>query len=169
MPIYTRTGDEGETALFGGKRLSKSDLQVEVYGTVDELTSFVGLVASKIKDKKEREFLTELQKDFYKIMSFLSGMEIDLSFLDNKTNEFENRIDRLDKKLPRLKRFILPGGGELSSWFHVLRTICRRTERLTVKLRATRYSSRVIRYLNRLSDLFFTLARFYNREKEVVV
>lgn len=169
MPIYTKTGDKGITSLYGGKRVLKSDLQVEVYGTVDELSSFIGLVASKVKNKKDQEFLTDMQRDFYKIMSFLSGKDMDLYFLITKVKDFENKIDSLDKKLPRLHQFILPGGTELSSWFHVLRTVCRRAERNFIRLTPTRYSPHIIQYLNRLSDLFFTLARFYNKKKEIVV
>jgi cob(I)alamin adenosyltransferase len=169
MSIYTKTGDKGTTSLYGGKRVSKSDLQVDCYGTVDELTSLIGLVASKIKNKKDRESLIDIQKDFYKIMSFLSGMEIKLDFLDQRVKVFEKKIDQLDKKLPRLHQFIIPGGTEVSSWFHMLRTVCRRSERKIVCLHSTRYTLHVIQYLNRLSDLFFTLARFYNKGKEVVV
>lgn len=169
MPIYTKTGDKGETSLYGGKRLPKSDLQVEAYGTVDELTSFIGFVVSKIKNKRDLNFLTELQRDLYIIMSFLSGKEIDLKFLDEKIKEFENKIDDLEEKLPRLHRFVIPGGTEIASLFHILRVVCRRTERLIVKLHTRNKIHFVIRYFNRLSDLFFVFARFYNRGKEVVV
>src|SRR3990167_3479566 len=103
MPIYTKTGDKGTTALFGGKRVSKADLQVEAYGSVDELTSYIGLVNSNIK------------------------------YLDGRVKDFENKIDEIDKKLPKLTKFILPGGSELSSWFHVLRTVCRRSERSVIR------------------------------------
>jgi len=168
MPIYTRTGDKGFTSLYGGKRVLKSDLQVETYGTVDELTSFIGMVVSKMT-KNDKKFLLDIQKDLYKIMSYLSGMEINLKFLKNKTKKFEDKIDQLDKKLPRLINFIIPGGTEISSWFHILRTVCRRAERLVVQLPTTVNQQLIIIYINRLSDLFFTLARFYNRGKEVIV
>lgn len=169
MPIYTRTGDKGLTSLYSGKRVPKSDPQIDAYGTVDELSSLIGLIAVKIKNKREMDFLTSVQKDLYEIMAYMSGADVVLDFLNDKTFVFEKMIDEFDKKLPRLKKFIIPGGTELSSWFHVLRTVCRRSERAVVKLHATRYTLHVIQYLNRLSDLFFTLARFYNKGKEIVL
>lgn len=167
MPIYTKTGDNGLTSLFGGKRVFKSDLQIEAYGSIDELSSFVGLVISKIENYDDKNFLEKLQKDFYKIMAALSGAKVNLSFLEKKIVEFEKKIDTLDKKLPKLKRFILPGGTESASWLHVLRVICRRAERKVIK--HSQKELLIIKYLNRLSDLFFTLARYYNKGKEVVV
>jgi len=166
MSIYSRTGDKGTTSLYRGKRVSKSDPRVEVYGSFDELTSFIGLVAVKIKNKKDKEFLTEIQRDLYKIMSYLSGVKLSLDFLNNKVLKFENKIDQLDKKLAQLNKFILPGGTEISSWFHVLRTVCRRAERNMVKYF---FSLKIIRYLNRLSDLLFVLARTYGKNKEIVL
>lgn len=166
MPIYTKTGDKGETSLYHGKRVSKSNSKIEALGGIDELTSFIGLVSLKIK-KKDKKLLQDIQKDLYKIMSYLSEMNIDLSFLKNRVKDFENKINKLDKKLPKLTKFIIPGGTELSAWFHILRTVCRRCERLVVKLQTRDYMLDLIQYLNRLSDLFFTLARFYSRGKEV--
>ena len=166
MSIYSRTGDKGTTSLYRGKRVSKSDPRVEVYGSFDELTSFIGLVAVKIKNKKDKEFLTEIQRDLYKIMSYLSGVKLSLDFLNNRVLQFENKIDQLDKKLAQLNKFILPGGTEISSWFHVLRTVCRRAERNMVKYF---FSLKIIRYLNRLSDLLFVLARTYGKNKEIVL
>ena len=154
------------TSLYGGKRISKSDPQVGAYGTVDELTSFIGLTSSKLKNKKERKFLISTQKDLYEIMAYMSGAKVSLDFLNDRVLVFENKIDELDKSLPRLKKFIIPGGTELSSWFHVLRAVCRRCERKTIQ----QFNNlTLIKYLNRLSDLFFTLARFYNRGREVTV
>lgn len=164
MPIYTKTGDKGETSLFGGKRINKSHPQVEAYGTVDELTSFIGLVSSKLKNKYDRLFLIEIQRDLWKIMAALSGAKEDLSNLSKRVLIFEKRIDGLEKKLPKLRRFILPGGTELSSWFQVLRVVCRRAERNVVRLNK---ESVIIQYLNRLSDLFFVMARSYGKGKEI--
>lgn len=165
MSIYTKTGDDGTTALYGGKRLLKSDLQVEVYGSVDELTSFIGLVKDKTKDKKDKVFLINIQKDLYQIMAFLSGAKLDLKSLEEKILTFENKIDELEKKLPKLNRFILPGGTEISSWFQILRVICRKTERNVI-----RFNNNIIivKYLNRLSDLLFVMARNYGKSKEIV-
>ena len=168
MPIYTKTGDLGQTSLYGGIRVSKSDIRVEAYGTVDELTSFIGLTAAKIKNKKDKEFLVEIQKDLYQIMAALSGSKLDLAYLEKRIADFEKRIDQMDKKLPLLRRFIIPGGTETSSWFHVLRVLTRRAERQSVALKNNDYKLSV-KYLNRLSDLFFTMARIYVKGKETVL
>src|SRR4030043_2296776 len=161
MPIYTKTGDDGTTSLFGGRRLSKSDLRVEAYGTVDELSSLIGFVISK--NKKNKKLPTDVQKDLYQIMGYLGGAKTDLNFIKKRVVYFEKTIDQLTKKLPPIKNFILPQGSELSSWFHILRTVCRRTERSVI-----RYYKKfeIIQYLNRLSDLFFILSRHYNNQKE---
>ncbi len=173
MPIYTKTGDRGETSLFGGKRLSKADIQIEAYGTIDELTSFLGMITVKIKSKKEGEFFTAIQKDLYQIMGVLAGANSPIESLSERITLFEQTIDSLEKKLPKLHNFILPGGTELSAWFHIVRTICRRAERITVALQSTNKMDDtnmllIIQYMNRLSDLLFTFARFYNKEHEVL-
>jgi len=166
MSIYTKTGDDGTTALYGGKRLLKSGLQVEAYGSIDELTSFIGLVKDKTKDKRDKVFLINIQKDLYQIMAFLSRAKLDLKFLEEKVLTFENKINELEKKLPKLNRFILPGGTEISSWFQILRVICRRAERKVI-----RFNNNIIivKYLNRLSDLLFVMARNYGKSKEIVL
>src|SRR3989338_8169149 len=169
MSIYTRTGDKGTTSLFGGKRISKSDLQVEAYGSVDELTSFLGLAITKLP-KSNRPIFFKMQKDLYRIMANLSGAKQDLKFLDKKVKEFEKQINLMDKKLPKLTKFILPGCSELSSWFHILRVVCRRAERNVIRyyvpLEIGNWKLEIVRYLNRLSDLFFTLAQIYNQGKD---
>jgi len=178
MSIYTRTGDDGTTGLYGGKRISKADCQIETYGSIDELTSYIGLVVVKLENKKEKDFLIEIQKDLYKIMSFLSGSRINLLQLEKKVTIFEQEIDLIEKKLPKLNKFIIPGGNEISSLFQILRVLCRKAERINInffnpaslKLRgASKNQLIIMKYLNRLSDLFFDLARFHNKEKEVVV
>lgn len=173
MPIYTRTGDAGTTGLFGGKRISKASCQVETYGSIDELTSYTGLVVVKLKNKKEANFLVEIQRDLYKIMSFLSGAKIKMTFLDKKVLVFEKTIDEIEKKLPKLNKFILPGGTEISALFQILRVICRRCERILVKYfeknQTMKQSNNITMYLNRLSDLFFDLARKYGKDNEVVL
>jgi len=166
MSIVTKTGDTGETSLFGGKRVKKSDPLIGVIGTVDELNSFIGLVLIKVIDH-EKDFLILIQKDLYQMMAFFSGAKVDLLFLKERVKTIEEKIFNLEKKLPPLNKFIIPTGTELSSWFHILRVICRRTERKVVSLENKKYLL-IISYLNRLSDLFFTLARFYNKGKEVV-
>lgn len=174
MSIYTRTGDRGTTALFGGKRVSKSDLQVEAYGSVDELSSFLGLLISKLVTRNSKLFLIQIQKDLYKIMSNLSGAKVDLSYLNHRVADFEKEIDKIDKKLPKLTRFILPGGTEISSLFHICRTFCRRSERNMIRFseatsKPAHQQTLVIKYLNRLSDLFFIIARLHAKGKELLI
>lgn len=161
MKIYTKTGDDGTTSLFGGKRLAKSDPLVTAYGTVDELTSFIGLLIEKVFSS-DKQFLTGVQNDLYVIMSLLSGSPVENNLLEQKIKKIEERIDEMEKKLPRLTLFILPQGSESSAFAHVTRTICRRAEREVVKANCL---SIIIRYLNRLSDFFFVLARSYNKKE----
>jgi cob(I)alamin adenosyltransferase len=172
MSIYTRAGDDGTTATFGGIRKSKSDLLFYAIGAIDELTSFIGLTVVKITNKKDKDFLINIQKDLYEIMACLSGAKVSLIFLNNKVLIFEKKIDDLENKLLKLNRFILPGGTEVSSWFHILRTVCRRAERNVVKLfnnnETMKRCNNMIRYLNRLSDLFFVMARTYGKNKETI-
>lgn len=167
MPIYTRTGDKGTTSLYGGRRILKSDLQIEAYGSIDELNSFAGMVAVIVKNKSDRDFLIDVQRDLHKIMASLSGAKVNLDFIDKRISKFEERIDELDKKLSKLTRFILPGGTVISSWLHILRVICRRAERKVI--RYSRDELQIIKYLNRLSDLFFTMARKYGQKNEIVL
>ncbi|PIP63323.1 ATP:cob(I)alamin adenosyltransferase [Candidatus Roizmanbacteria bacterium CG_4_9_14_3_um_filter_33_18] len=173
MSIYTRTGDSGTTSLFGGKRISKADCQVETYGSIDELTSFIGLTGTKIKNKKDKQLLIEIQKDLYQIMGFLSGAKVDLLVLEKKVTEFEKTIDLIEEKLPKLNKFILPGGNEISALFQILRVICRKAERVMVNYYENNLTMKqlnnVLIYLNRLSDLFFILARKYGKKNEVVL
>lgn len=165
MHIYTRAGDGGLTSLFGGKRLSKSDIKVEAYGSIDELSSFVGLLISSLKDDEDTLFLIAIQKDFYKIMARLSGAEVDLSYLEKRVLDFEKKIDLMDEKLRKIKKFILPGGNRESSLFHIVRAMCRKSERRVIS--AYIEEREVIKYLNRLSDLFFMMARKYGKEHEI--
>ncbi|MEK7597124.1 MAG: cob(I)yrinic acid a,c-diamide adenosyltransferase [Patescibacteria group bacterium] len=173
MLIYTRTGDSGTTGLFGGKRISKADCQIESYGSIDELTSYIGLVVVKLKDKKDADFFVKIQKDLYQIMGFLSGAKTDLLFLEDRVLTFEKNIDLIEEKLPKLTNFIIPGGNEISSLFQILRVLCRKAERRNIdffnKTTITNNQLTIIKYLNRLSDLFFDLARKYGKDNEVVL
>lgn len=173
MPIYTRTGDAGMTGLYGGKRISKADCQVETYGSIDELTSYLGFVVVKLKNSKDKNFLIDIQRDLYQIMSFLSGAKNDLSILEKKVMIFEKTIDEIENKLPKLNKFILPGGNEISSLFQIIRVLCRKAERRNIdyfnKNKITNNELLIIKYLNRLSDLFFDLARKYGKDNEVVL
>jgi cob(I)alamin adenosyltransferase len=175
VSIYTKTGDDGTTALFGGKRIPKYDDRVEVYGSIDELTSYIGLIISKVENTQDKKFLTDIQTDLYQAMSVLAGYALPLDRLEKQIKDFENYIDQLDKTLPKLTKFILPQGSEIASLFQIVRTIARRVERMTVKLFDTDHSIKkeskeiIMKHLNRLSDLFFIMGRKYNKEHEIVL
>lgn len=162
--IYTKTGDGGETSLFGGKRLPKFHLRIESYGTVDELNSHLGFIRDQLTDEVLRAQLIEVQNRLFTIGSNLaSDPSKEMSTPDLKETDIElleQWMDEMDEKLPALKNFILPGGHVAVSSCHVARCVCRRAERLVVAL-ATEESvdSILIKYLNRLSDYLFILSR----------
>ena len=132
MFIYTKTGDDGSTSLFGGKRILKSSQQIEALGSLDELNSYLGLVMVKVKDEKDKRLLSMIQKDLYQIMAVLSGADKNLKEVEEHITKFEQFMDNSKLKLPKLKRFILPAGKETACWFHVLRVVTRRAERRVV-------------------------------------
>jgi cob(I)alamin adenosyltransferase len=164
MKIYTKTGDTGETSLVGGTRVSKSNAQIEAYGTVDELNSSLGVIASL--DSHYTDFIKSIQHKLFNIGSVLAAegdLEFELPDIElADITVLENEIDRLNTSLPRLKNFILPGGSILSAHTHVSRCICRRAERRVVILGDTKYNTH-IKYLNRLSDYLFILSREFLR------
>jgi cob(I)alamin adenosyltransferase len=173
MKIYTKQGDGGRTVLFDGRRVAKDDLRIETYGTVDELNSALGLAIVDCTDAGLREFLSGLQGQLLELGSDLATP------LDSKNSAkvkrigaeqveaLEGEIDVATEKLPALKRFILPGGSVTAARLHVARTICRRAERNLVTLMqaegADKIGEQPLVYLNRLSDLLFTLARLANQ------
>jgi cob(I)alamin adenosyltransferase len=162
--IYTKTGDQGETGLFGGKRLPKYHLRIESYGTVDELNSYLGLIRDSISDAGDRAAIKTIQDRLFTIGANLaSDPEKPLAtpdLLDSDVEWLELGIDRMEEKLPVLKNFILPGGHPAVSHCHVGRCICRRAERLVVALSTEEPVEEIIlRYLNRLSDYLFVLSR----------
>jgi len=172
MSIYTRSGDNGTTSLYGGKKVLKSDPIVEAYGSLDELSSFTGLALTKLKKGSADSLLImNIQKDLHEIMSYLAGKKTDLEPLITRIKIFEHKIDKVQLKLPKLNSFILPNGSELACMFHILRTVCRRGERRVVALKKTTRLNLnlIIMYLNRLSDLFFVLGRDYNTDREVII
>lgn len=171
--IYTRTGDKGKTSLFDGKRVLKSDKKVETYGTVDELNSSIGAASAFIKVQSIKKELEEIQNDLLEIGSSLAvSSTLPVDQLKNRPVEIEKLIDKLTAQLPKLTQFILPGGGKGGSLLHVARTIARRAERNVVQLSQKEHIDQtIIIYLNRLSDLLFTTARFVNhkeRQKEKI-
>lgn len=162
--IYTKTGDAGQTALFGGKRLPKSHLRIECYGTVDELNSFLGLVRDSTADEHTREVLFEIQNRLFDLGANLAtdpSKNLPIPALtDVDIQLLENEIDVMEESLPALKNFILPGGHVAVSQCHVARCVCRRAERLVVALNMEDpVEPMVLQYLNRLSDFLFVLAR----------
>jgi cob(I)alamin adenosyltransferase len=166
--IYTRTGDDGTTGLADGSRRSKFDLRLESYGTVDELNSTVGLaVRAAADDHREISRLLEsIQHDLFDLGADLAtpGNGEGLRITAAQVEVLEKSIDRYNADLPALESFVLPGGTESACWLHLTRTVCRRAERLVVALASKEeLNPEAIRYLNRLSDLFFVLARVTNR------
>jgi len=164
MKIYTKTGDKGETSLFGGRRLPKSDIRIEAYGTVDELNSYIGLVRDSISDKSTRQLLKSVQDNLFTIGSHLAT-ETSVSpyvpeIKDAHIQPLEQAMDEMDAELPKLKNFILPGGHTTVSFCHIARTVCRRAERRVVALNTDAdVPQPITQYLNRLSDYLFVLAR----------
>ncbi len=160
------------TSLFGGKRILKSDLQIEAYGAVDELSSHLGILISKIEDKEDKRLLTEIQNDLYHIMAVLAGAGTDISGHRDKVKKIERKIDKISTKLPKLNGFILPQGTETASFFQVARTVGRRAERCVVRyfeeMKIENWRLEIVQYLNRLSDLLFVMARFYNLGKDIL-
>ena len=165
MSIYTRTGDTGTTGLFGGKRVLKCEELVDVYGSIDELNSWVGFITSEFEAPDVQQFLVTIQSDLFTIGSVLAGWKGDLSAIGERVGEIEARIDLMEKALPPIRNLILPGGTHLGAHTHVARAICRRVERQVVALSQKQSVDPIIlTYINRLSDLFFMLARFINNK-----
>lgn len=167
--IYTKTGDTGTTALIGGTRIPKSHIRIEAYGTVDELNSWLGIVADMLTGmKKEQEILKEIQNRLFTVGSSLAcDPDKDTKMMipdlkDEDVTVLELEIDRMDETLPALKNFVLPGGNLIASNCHVARCVCRRAERICVAImeHGQFVDERVIIYLNRLSDYLFALSRF---------
>lgn len=178
MPIYTRTGDKGKTSLFNGKRVSKDSLVIEAVGSVDELNAAIGVAIAQVSSIKYsvssiKKELQEIQSDLFVIGANLANprSKSSISF-ETRAKEFEKLIDEMTKKLPRLMNFILPGGGEAGAVLHLARTVSRRAERRIVSLsKKTKLDSGILIYINRLSDLLFTMARFVNsieKKKETI-
>lgn len=168
MPIYTRTGDNGTTSLFGGKRVLKCEELVDVYGSIDELNSWIGLLLTDISKDHLQKLFIEIQSDLFSIGGNLAGGDIELSGLPTRVTQMEVEIDTLEKELPELHHFILPGGTVTGSRLHIIRSITRRVERQVVALSQKQHVEKeIVTYFNRLSDLFFVLARYINSQAHV--
>lgn len=165
IKLYTKTGDQGETALYGGTRVGKDSLRMEVVGTVDELNAFLGLCRSTAKQKQTIDELELLQNELFELgaeMATPSTSSHDKQRIsDKEICRLEERIDYYSEATPDLKAFVLPGGTEVNSYLHIARTVCRRAERRLVELHHSEtISPLTIIYLNRLSDLLFAMARY---------
>ena len=172
MKIYTKTGDKGETALYGGTRVSKACARVESYGTIDELNSFIGFAKTEIVDEKVLNQLKKIQFDLFTLgsesatptdkLTLANGKSrLTLMISDVEIEELENWMDEFEKELQPLQYFILPGGGKGATSLHICRTVCRRAERSLVFLNESEeVRPELIKYLNRLSDYLFVLARY---------
>ena len=175
MKIYTKGGDKGATSLMGGRRVPKSSPQVEIYGQIDELNAWMGLLAAEAGIPDVCRFLTDIQRDLFKIGGFYSfdfseGKPYPYPFMEEVSVErLEKEIDRMQAGLPELKAFILPGGCPLAARTHVARTVCRRVERCMdgfggIPEAAQVQGSLAKAYINRLSDYLFVLARFFQHQ-----
>lgn len=171
MKIYTKTGDKGETALYGGRKISKSDVKIEAYGTTDELNACIGCILSENNSKEIKIQLIRIQHDLFSLGAELAtpverilkedgssriGKRID----ENDILQLEKWMDKWDENLPKMTHFILPGGGKAATMAHLARTVCRRAERRVVRLaQEEKQNPDLQKYLNRLSDYLFVIAR----------
>jgi cob(I)alamin adenosyltransferase len=170
MKIYTKTGDSGETSLLGGKRVWKDNLRIQTCGTIDELNSIIGLSINEITNSELKEVLQGIQNDLFVIGSDaampIGNVNSKISILriaENLSEKLESIIDKYDSQLPVLKNFILPGGAKGSALLHFARSVCRRAERNVVALsQVEKINPSIEKYMNRLSDLLFVLARYVN-------
>ncbi|CAL2055131.1 cob(I)yrinic acid a,c-diamide adenosyltransferase [Tenacibaculum sp. 190524A05c] len=172
MKIYTKTGDKGTTALFGGTRVPKYHLRIESYGTVDELNSYIGLIRDQDIDDISKNALIKIQDELFTLGAMLAtppekevlknGKErLNIPKINNESIEFlEQEMDTMNEHLPQMTHFVLPGGHQTVSFCHIARCVCRRAERLSVALNEEEpIDNSILMYLNRLSDYLFVLAR----------
>ena len=172
--IYTKTGDKGQTSLLGGTRVSKGHVRIEAYGTIDELNSWIGLLRDQEIKKSHKALLIEIQDRLFTIGSSLAAdprkLKMKLPELtEDDTELLERAIDKMNLKLPEMRFFVLPGGHPLVSNCHIARCICRRAERNVLKLSDKEpVDPLIIKYLNRLSDYLFVLARKFSHDLKCV-
>ncbi|KJS06589.1 MAG: cob(I)yrinic acid a c-diamide adenosyltransferase [Flavobacteriales bacterium BRH_c54] len=170
MKIYTKTGDRGETSLFGGERVPKYHYRIEAYGTVDELNSTIGLIRDQVIDEATFNILLEVQDRLFTLGSNLatdpSNKKVKTPQLNKSDIELlEKEIDKMNETLPEMRSFVLPGGHPTVSYCHIARCVCRRAERLVVFLSEKEpINEDIIIYLNRLSDYLFVLSRKFTQD-----
>lgn len=177
MKIYTKTGDKGQTSLYGGTRVSKASARVESYGNIDELNSFIGFAKSEIQEEKVLNQLKKIQFDLFTVgsesatptdkLTLANGKSrLSLMISETEIEELENWMDEMETQLEPLQYFILPGGGKSATSLHICRTVCRRAERSLIFLNETEeVRPELIKYLNRLSDYLFVLARYISKSE----
>jgi len=172
MKIYTKSGDQGKTSLLGGKRVSKADVRIHAYGTVDELNSYIGLLRDIDSFPARKDFLKHIQDSLFSIGAILaadpeSNINIIPSMKQTNIESLENEIDKIEESLPKMRNFVLPGGHTFVSYCHISRCVCRRAERWIIQLNEDQpVDEYVIQYMNRLSDYLFVLARKISQEVE---
>lgn len=166
MGIYTKSGDSGTSGLIGGTRVSKDDIRLEAYGSIDELNSFLGLLHTENLEPHDADFIQGIQNKLFSVGSFLATdqaateLKIPVPVTDEMIQVVESEIDHIVSSLPEIKKFILPGGNKPAAICHICRTVCRRAERNVVKVSKTYFvQHNIVSYLNRLSDYFFVLGR----------
>ncbi len=170
MKIYTKTGDKGTTSLVGGTRISKGDLKIESYGTVDELNSWIGVLRDLEVNQSRRDLLKEIQDRLFTIGADLASEPEQTKkkipdLFESDIELLEKQMDEMNEVIPPLRAFVLPGGHQAISFAHVARTVCRRAERLVIRLgEIEEVNSLIIKYLNRLSDFLFVLSRKITQE-----
>ncbi len=171
--IYTKTGDKGKTALIGGTRVPKYDIRIEAYGTVDELNAYIGLIRDMDIDFHSKDILLEIQDRLFTLESSLaqdgrSSLHTLPALHPEDVKLLEKEMDKMNEQLPELTAFVLPGGHPTVSYCHIARTVCRRAERQTIRMNELFPTDTLnIRYLNRLSDYLFVLARKFSKDSEV--
>ncbi len=173
--IYTKTGDTGETSLLGGKRVGKHCVEIDAIGEVDELNSYMGILIEELEDEQEevRMQLLGIQHNLFTLGSMIAAVQTEVLSIplltEKDINTLESWIDMMTGELPPLTQFILPGGGELGSRAFFARAICRRAERRAVELnkKNSALNPVTVKYLNRLSDLLFVLARWFNMKEGI--
>jgi len=174
MKVYTKTGDKGTTSLIGGKRVPKNHQRIEAYGTVDELIAFLGLLRDQVNNSDHQSMIIKIQDDLMICASILASdcenCEVKIPKLSNdKIVWLETEIDKMEIRLPKLSKFILPGGHPAVSTCHISRTICRRTEREVLRIEdIDKIPSDVLIYLNRLSDFLFVFSRLLTIENQAI-
>lgn len=172
MKIYTKTGDKGQTGLYDGTRIDKDSMRVESYGTIDELDSSLGFARNFIEDTEVVEIVYKIQRDLFDVAAQLATIDksrIPKEITEDKVKYLEEIIDLYIEKIPKIDKFIIPGSNKACAALHVSRTICRRAERRILTLsRHEEVSPMLIKYVNRLSDCIYAMARFLETDLKYV-